>query len=490
MSFFTFFNGSRKNKLIGESLPDDLVAKEDPETLHGLFEQQVVRHPQRTALVEGEKALTFSELNDRAEGVAHFLLTTAALTAGDCVGLFFHQSAHYVIALLGILKAGGVAVPVDDRLKGDKANHVFCESDCRIILTSGAGVEMCRRISRRKVATVEEISAAPSPVAVSGRKGNDVAIMIYTSGTTGFPKGVLVEHRGLINTARGQIKIFGLNSRDRILQYSSIYYDSSLAEIFTSLFSGACLVIFPTETVRNRRTFVGTLKKQRVSVVTMSPSAIERYSLNELSPLRVLVVAGEILYKSQVKKFVDHIRCFNGYGLTETSVCATCEYIDPKLKYGSIIPVGLPLDGMSVEILDNDLQPVPEGQRGEICISGVGLSRGYLNQMNLNEEKFVEHPRKPGVVLFRSGDLGSLLPGTKGENSRKIICYGRMDQQKSKEQPVTESSQPNEQQKGIVEYLRAEGYRPVIDSDGDIEFRSRGVTIMCSPPGMITSFTG
>ncbi|MBF0525965.1 MAG: AMP-binding protein, partial [Deltaproteobacteria bacterium] len=233
---------------------------------------------------------------------------------------------------------------------------------------------------------------------------------IYTSGSTGKPKGVMIAHQGFVNMSLDQVRGFGVNESDRVVQFASPCFDASLSEVFMALFAGAALVLISKDTISRPDRFLEYLEKHRISVITFPPIYLAGLEGHKLGPVKTIITAGEpaivgdALYYSRTKQY------FNAYGPTEMSVCVSFHQVDPDRLYDNRIPIGRPIANTSVYILDESLNLTPQGIPGEICVSGHGLAQGYLNQPETTAQKFIDHPFRPGEKLYRSGDLGRWLP--------------------------------------------------------------------------------
>ena len=257
---------------------------------------------------------------------------------------------------------------------------------------------------------------------LSGAKPDNLAYVIYTSGSTGRPKGVLLEHRGLCNTATALIRAFDVKSDSRVLQFASFSFDSSVAEVFTTLLAGATLCLATTDELLGETALINLLRKQAISIVTLPPSLLTLLPETDLPALRTLIAAGEACSGEIVQRWARGRRFVNAYGPTEVTVCATTALCDDPRQ---VPPIGRPIANTRVYLLDRQRQPVPVGVPGELCVAGVGLARGYLNRPELTAEKFVPDPfsSRPGARLYRTGDLARCLP------DGNLEFLGRADQQ-------------------------------------------------------------
>ncbi|HEX8171689.1 MAG TPA: condensation domain-containing protein [Thermoanaerobaculia bacterium] len=349
-------------------------------TIHALFEAQAARTPEREAVVCDGVRLTYRELDERANAVAA-ALRARGVEPGQRVAVRTKRSAFRIAALLGVLKAGAVYVPISSTLPEGRVSFQTEDSNC--------------------VLTVDEHFEGGSSGPRFLGSSVDLAYVIYTSGSTGRPKGVEVAHRGFVNMILDQIRTFGIVADDRVLQFASCSFDASLSEIFMALLCGAAVVIAPDEVIRDGARFTGFAARERLTVATLPPSYLRALDRAEL-PLRVLITAGEPPDEQDARHYAKRLRYFNAYGPTEDSVCATMHEVAAE-ESSPGIPIGRPIANTRLRIADRILRDVPIGVPGEILLAGPGLARGYANAPALTARKFVEHG---GVRWYRTGDRG------------------------------------------------------------------------------------
>ncbi|MBF0288100.1 MAG: amino acid adenylation domain-containing protein [SAR324 cluster bacterium] len=408
---------------ITESFNQTLAEFPDDQTLTQLFEQQVQQYPGSPAISMEDRILSYKKLNEKANALAHYLRNEAGLESGDIVAVMLERSEWSIIGLLGTLKAGGVYLPVEPSYPKTRIEYMLTDSQCKIVLSDSSS----QQTEGLKDIPVLDITAL-SPVhensnLVSTTKPEDLAYVIYTSGSTGTPKGVMVEHRGFINMSLDQIKVFGVLPTDRVLQFASPSFDASLSEIFMALLCGASLVLIKREVMYDLERFSAYLQQQQVTVITLPPSYLSTLKKRALSDVRVLITAGESAHVEDAIYYSKHLDYFNAYGPTECSVCVSYHRVSPENNYPNGIPVGKPIANTEVLIVDPQLNLVPVGVVGEICVSGVGLARGYLGQEELTQEKFIPHPLEAETRLYRTGDSGQWL------EDGNILFIGRKDDQ-------------------------------------------------------------
>jgi amino acid adenylation domain-containing protein len=397
-------------------------------TIHELFEEQAARTPDAVALSFSGRNLTYDELNRRANQLANRLI---GLGAGreSVIGLCVERSPEAIIAILAVHKSGAAYVPLDPAYPPDRLSFMLQDAGVRVLLTQES-LRGAMPAGPKHILCVDSDRPRPSgrpseesddnlgvPVDLS-----DLAYVIYTSGSTGKPKGVLVEHRGIPNLVFAQIRAFGVEPGDRVLQFASLSFDASVSEIWMALLSGATLCLAPAATLMPGPTLEHLLREQSISVVTLSPSILEVMSPGAFPELRSLIVAGEACSTALAKAWSSGRRFINAYGPTENTVCAT---ISAPLDGSVRPPIGRPMANTRSYVLDAHLQPVPIGVPGELHIGGLALARGYLNRADLTTAKFICDPfsSEPGARMYKTGDLCRWLP------DGNLEFLGRIDEQ-------------------------------------------------------------
>lgn len=393
--------------------------------LHELFEEQVERTPDNIALVFENKSLTYRELNDKANSLARILRKKGA-KPDLMIGIMIERSLEMIIGIIGILKSGGAYIPIDPDYPRDRIEYMLEDSRADILLTR-AGLSERLKYSG-KVINIEETSLylEDKENIEKINKSSDLAYIIYTSGSTGKPKGVLIEHKSIVNTLSWRTKYYGFSEADVVLQIPSFSFDSSVEDIFTPLISGGRLVLIPQHERLDLEYLRKTIKDNKVTHFLIVPSLYKSFleEIHEdLRKMKTITVAGESFTSTLVEehfKKLSNVRLFNEYGPTENSVCSTVYEFD---KDNSDIVIGQAIDNSKCYILNkhNGIQPM--GIPGELCVSGVGLARGYLNRQKLTEEKFTENPFIKYKKMYRTGDIARWLP------NGNIEFLGRADHQ-------------------------------------------------------------
>ncbi|MEO5873925.1 MAG: amino acid adenylation domain-containing protein, partial [Streptosporangiaceae bacterium] len=370
----------------------------DPVTLVSMVEGHAARRPDAPAVEMGDVRLTYRELDEAANRLARLLLDRGA-GREKLVAIALPRSVELIVAVLAAGKTGAAYVPLDPGYPTDRL--VYMLADCRpaIALTSP---DLIPTLPEADWITAENVGAyGPEPVADPGSSPDDTAYLIYTSGSTGRPKGVQVTHRGLASLADSEIDDFRLTPDSRTLHFSSPSFDASVLEQLMAFRPGAAMVIVPPS-VYGGDQLHALLESARVTHLFATPSALASVPPVGLPELRVVAVGGEACPPELIPVWSRGRSVVNVYGPTETTVMAT---VGP-LADGAGVPIGAPVIGTRVHVLDSALRPVPVGMPGELYISGAGLSRGYLNRRGLTAERFVACPfGEPGERMYRSGDL-------------------------------------------------------------------------------------
>ena len=401
----------------------------EDECVHQLFEARAERNPQAVAVLFEEERLTYGELNERANRLAHYL---QELGVGPevRVSILLDRSVEMVVAILSILKAGGAYVPLDPAYPPARLAFMLNDARAPVLLTRQSLVEGLPEHGARVVCleTVERETIARGCVAnpASAVRAENLAYVIYTSGSTGQPKGVLVSHAHVARLFSATESWFNFNERDVWTLFHSYAFDFSVWELWGALLYGGRLVVVPYFVSRSPEAFYDLLCREQVTVLNQTPSAFrqliqvdEAVGVAQRSSLRLVIFGGEALDLQSLKPWFDRHgddcpRLVNMYGITETTVHVTYRRLtmaDLSTEARSVI--GRPIPDLQAYVLDGHLQPVPVGVHGEVYVGGAGLAYGYLNHPELTASRFIPNPfsREPGARLYRTGDLARHLPG-------------------------------------------------------------------------------
>jgi amino acid adenylation domain-containing protein len=394
---------------------------------HHLIEAQALRNPDATAVVFEGRRLTYWELNARANQLGH-ALRRQGVGPEVLVGVCVPRSLDMIVAVLGILKAGGAFLPLDPGYPRERLAFMFEDAQLTVLLTHrhladtvpGHGARVLHLDT--DAAAIEEESVESPGVAVDPA---NLAYVIYTSGSTGRPKGVTVPHGGLGNLARVVVRTFEVRPDSRVLQFASLSFDAAVAELVMALAAGASLHLARAEVLASAPDLLRLLREERITTVTLPPSLLAVLPPQDLPDLQVVCSAGESCSPDIVRRWGPGRLFLNGYGPTETTVAASYWAWRGGAAVPEVIPLGPPIDGVQMHLLDEAMQPVPPGTAGEIYIAGAGVARGYRKRPGLTVERFVPDPFStvPGARLYRTGDRA--IRNADGE----LHFLGRVDQQ-------------------------------------------------------------
>ncbi|WP_309475906.1 non-ribosomal peptide synthetase [Pseudomonas sp. B21-028] len=375
-------------------------------TVHGLFETQAEAQPDAVAAIDDDQAVTYRELNQRANRLAHHLIGLG-VQPGDRVAILLERSLGLVISQLAILKCAAIYVPLDVNAPAERLHFMVQDSQAAIVLTHSTAMDIsgARRVDLDILALDGSNSEPHLPLS-----GEAIAYIMYTSGSTGTPKGVLVPHRAItrlvINNGYADF-----NALDRVAFASNPAFDASTLEVWAPLLNGGCVVVVEQDVLLSQERFCNLLREQAVSMLWMTAGLFHQYAdgLTEVfQQLRYLIVGGDVLDPAVIRRVLKsgaprHL--LNGYGPTEATTFTTT-YEITSVNEGSV-PIGRPVGNTRVYVLDRHQQPVAVGVAGELYIGGDGVAKGYLNQPELTAEKFIADPFSDNqdARLYRTGDL-------------------------------------------------------------------------------------
>ena len=399
-------------------VPADLADR----CIHQLFEANVELYPDHLAVVSITEQLTYRELNDRANRLAAHLVNLG-VKPDMLIGISVERSVEMLVGMLGILKAGGAYVPLDPDYPNDRLSFIITDTGMTILITQSKLVTKLPEHQVKLVCIDRELPANQEsqlvPNLTTAVEPHHLAYVMYTSGSTGQPKGVLIEHRSLVNYAIAVNAEYAMTSADRVLQFASLNFDISAEEIYTCLTSGATLVLRTAETIKID-TFLQHCREWQITMVSLSTAYWHELTIRleadflQLPPsLRLTIIGGE---KAAISRFSawqqvvgQQVRLINTYGPTEATIITLYADLselaaDPDHLE---VPIGRPLANVQVYILDSDLQPVPIGTPGELHIGGAALARGYLNRPERTTARFIPNPFSQACSgrLYKTGDL-------------------------------------------------------------------------------------
>jgi len=395
--------------------------------IHELFAEQAKRTPDRIALIGARERMSYRELNRRANQLGGYL---QKLGVGPevMVGLCLNRSVEMVVALLGVLKAGGAYLPLDPESPLERLSYMLEDAGVGLALTERELEKRLPTFFGQVVCLDEEwegISEESDQENVAERvvEAENLAYVIYTSGSTGKPKGVMVAHKGLCNLAEAQKDAFGLSEQSRVLQFASFSFDASVSEIFSTFAAGGSLHVCARESLMPGEDLTGILREGQITAVTLPPSVLTAQGEKGLAHLQTVIAAGEACSAEIVERWASGRKFLNAYGPTETTVCASIG--ECRADSNRKPTIGRPIANTRLYILNREMAPAPVGGRGELYVSGVGVARGYLGGPHLTAERFVPNPFGcgKGERLYRTGDVCRYL------SNGEIEFIGRADDQ-------------------------------------------------------------
>ncbi|MCB2198614.1 amino acid adenylation domain-containing protein [bacterium] len=381
---------------VGEQRPEWL-GKTVPE----IFLRQVGRTPDATALIKGSSSWSYAELQRDMQRISTWL-RAEKVEHGSVIGVQCERSPEGIAALLAILQAGCVYLPLEPDLPAERLAWMLRDSGCKLVLHDGCSTAAIPDDVNRVALSAMKNNGVDGESSSPG--SSDLAYIIYTSGTTGTPKGVMVEHGGFCNMIAAQIEAWEVAPASRVLQFASWGFDAALSEIFMALFSGAALVLADRDTLLEPDQFARLMEREQITTATLPPVYQAALGKRSFPSLRTLISAGEAAEPSLLAFHSETATCWNAYGPTECSVCATMYRYSPAGQ-SRMVPIGSPIPNGEALVLDARGNLLPVGIPGELCLGGVGVARGYLNDPERTKRLFPPHPvGVEGQRIYRTGD--------------------------------------------------------------------------------------
>lgn len=414
-----------------------MMSRPRTKCIHKLFEEQLTRKLDQIAVIfpDSEKStterLTYSELDRRANHLA-FILQQQDVRPGTLVALVMNRSLELIVAILGILKAGAVYVPLDPSYPQERLEWMLEDSQCPVIITQS---QLASNLPSHQAQIIcldrdwgrdLELNTSFPSVEIDG---TSLAYINYTSGSTGKPKGVKIPHRGVVRLVRGN-NYTPLDGNQTLLQLAPISFDAATFEIWGALLNGGCCVLYPDDGFPEPKTLQKVIEDHAVTTMWLTAALFNTLiveSPEALQSIKEILTGGEALSVPHIKKaqqLLPNTQLINGYGPTENTTFTCCYRIPNPLSDDlTSIPIGKAIANTEVYILNSNLQPVTIGETGELYIGGDGLAQGYLNLPDLTAEKFISHPfsEDPTARLYKTGDAVRYLP------DGNIEFVGRLD---------------------------------------------------------------
>ncbi|MGV7136796.1 amino acid adenylation domain-containing protein [Bacillus velezensis] len=389
------------------------------QTAVSLFENQVEKTAGNIALKFDDNKVTYAELNERANQLAR-TLRDLGVAPNDLVALVTERSMEMIVGILAIIKAGGAYVPINPEYPDNRIHYMLEDSSPKIVLTYKN--KLLGKVEIPVLDLEDENNYAnETDNLLHVNRSNDLVYCIYTSGTTGNPKGVLIEHRNVVNMWVTYQETFALSDKDTVLQFANISFDQAVGDIFPALCNGAALCIVPKHLTYDMEQLQKYIDRNNVTTASLTPKLIDGLCVDALPTLRLLESGGEAGSLESLKKWAERVEVLNTYGPTESTVNATSFRVNTD---STSISIGRPIANTKVYLL-NEMELCGIGIPGELCIAGDGLARGYLNQPELTDKKFIKNPFGEGK-LYRTGDLARWQP------DGNIEYLGRIDDEQVK----------------------------------------------------------
>jgi amino acid adenylation domain-containing protein len=404
-------------------------------TIHQLFEEQAARRPDNVAVVYEGEQLTYRELDEQSNQLAH-LLRSRGVEPETLVALCLNRSLDMVVALVAVLKAGGAYLPLDPTHPQERLRYVLEHSRAQHLVTTEPllGLVASEQITSLILLDRDRqtIAAQPTNSLTPKASPRNLAYCLYTSGSTGKPKGVLVDHYNVVRLIVNDKLQYEFSENDVWSMFFSYCFDFSVWEMYGALFYGGKLVVVPEETKKDPAQLLDLVIRERFTVLNQTPSAFYNLANEAVRrpdaklALRYVVCGGEAFHPVQVKDFKETfpaVKLINMYGITETTVHSTFKEITTKEIDENLSNIGVPIPTTTIYLMDSNQRLLPIGVSGEICVGGDAVTRAYLGRDDLTNARFVVNPYKPTERIYRSGDFAKFLPN--GE----MVYIGRKDNQ-------------------------------------------------------------
>lgn len=414
------------------------------QNINTLFEECVKNNYKKIALIYGDKSITYSELNKRSDRLAKFLLNKNIKEKSN-IAIVMDNSIEMVIAMIGIMKIGLAFVPISLDYSISRVDYIFNQANIEIIISSNEyknyilelqkldekkifylyNYDTERCYSLKKEYNTEYLEAYDDIKINVKVKPSDLMYIIFTSGTTGIPKGVMIEHRSVVNVINSVYKKCSITNNDIMLNISRMCFDIAIIEIFLPLLYGLTVIIANKHQYENPKRLLQLIKNTKPTILQTTPSRFKQLmyfkKLNTyLESINILILGGESINLNCIDYIKNNMKCnlYNGYGPTETTIYASINKVESREAF-----IGDVVENNSLFVLNNSLEEVSKGEIGEIYISGIGLARGYIGMNELTKEKFLKNPISGESYLYRTGDLGLFI------NKKNIKFAGRIDRQ-------------------------------------------------------------
>ena len=403
-------------------LGEGLTVPRDQSSVLDLIREQVQANPANQALLVGASSLSYEEIDQQSNQLANYLISEKKVAAGDLVGIYLDDYDQLITSILGVLKTGAAFVPIDMELPSNRVTFMVEDAAIEVVISDIDDPMEHQHLAKHVVMPAMAIGKGSAEAPVVAISPEQTAYVMYTSGTTGNPKGIEISMAALTDYALSFAAYFDLGSEDLVIQQASVSFDTFIEEVFPILTAGGRLRIMYTDDRKNVELLMEEVKRYDNAILSVTPSFINEMKeyVTELSSLKALISGGEELKPAHYGSLWKAGNLYNSYGPTEPTVCVTYHQVTAA-ESGKVI--GKPMDNHHVYVLSEELQLMPVGVQGEICIAGPGVAKGYFNNEELTRQRFVRNPYQLQTVLYRTGDIGQW------DHDGNLLYIGRKDDQ-------------------------------------------------------------
>ncbi|AXG68166.1 gramicidin S synthase 2 [Kordia sp. SMS9] len=401
---------------------NDNAAPIPTDCIHEIVTKQALQYSNKIAVQDASTQISYAELEAKSNQLANYL-HKQNITTGNAVAVFLERSADVIIAMLGIMKAGAIYVPVDSATPENRVGYILENAEVKAVITQEKLQDRLAIFNDRidNIITVEtDFNDETKEYTMPKVSQTDTAYIIYTSGSTGKPKGVPIAHRSFVNMMSDKVQRFNIQPNDRLSQIVSLSFDASISEMFLSLFAGATLVIIPEKVKKSGTDLISYLNEHQITIGTFTPAYIAALDKTQKLSLRTLVSGGEKAKTADVAHYSKYLTYINAYGPTEASICATFYVVDAE-NIPHNIPIGKSIANTKLYVLDKHLNPQPIGVAGELYIGGISLTKGYINNETLSKKVLLKSPFDNSETIYKTGDMVKWLP------DRNLVFVERTD---------------------------------------------------------------
>ncbi|TCI85724.1 non-ribosomal peptide synthetase [Tenacibaculum sp. M341] len=421
----------RKYLLSVNDYLDNTINYPTEETIVSIFEKKAQEYPEKTAVVFEDETLSYKEVNNLANKIAHTLLNKGVVR-GDKVGLLIEKTHHVIPIMLGILKAGGCYIPIDTEYPSNRINYIIEDSGVNLVIAKSEHAstinDKCDVVLWDTIINANDLTDNPEQV----NSPEDLCYVLYTSGTTGKPKGVMLEHKNVVRLLINSELQFEFSENDVWAMFHNHCFDFSVWEMYGALLYGGTLVVLSSQEAKDPSIYLEKVLRHKVTVLSQTPTAFDGFmkacesSQSRTPNLRYVIFGGEALTPSKLSVWHESnpsVKLINMYGITEVTVHTSFKEITSQEMNKNASNIGQSIPTTLMYLFDGEQNLVPQGVTGEIYVGGLGVARGYLNKEALTNERFIQNPFKTNDILYRSGDLARL------EENGELSYVGRTDHQ-------------------------------------------------------------